>query len=267
MDIFQDAVATESFTMRYFRFGQGEKTFVILPGISVQSVTLSAEAVAEAYAGLAERCTVYVFDRRETLPDRYTVEDMADDTAEAMAALGLRGVYLFGASQGGMMALVIAIRHPELVGKLVLGSTSSHITDEQFAVLSHWAELARKKDRVGLYLDFGEKVYPPAVFSQWRDALIAAAGTVTDAELERFVILAEGTRDFNVTDQLDRIQCPVLAIGSYEDAVLDADATMEIAEILEQHVDLRLYMYTGFGHAAFDTAPDYRKRIREFLEL
>ena len=160
MDIFQDAVATESFTMRYFRFGHGEKTFVILPGISVQSVTLSAEAVAEAYAGLAERCTVYVFDRSETLPDRYTVEDMADDTAEAMAALGLRGVYLFGASQGGMMALVIAIRHPELVGKLVLGSTSSRITDEQFAVLSHWAELARQGDRVGLYLDFGKRSIP-----------------------------------------------------------------------------------------------------------
>lgn len=26
-----------------------------------------------------------------------------------------------------------------------------------------------------------------------------------------------------------------------------------------------LYMYIGYGHAAFDTAPDYRQRILRFL--
>ena len=93
-----------------------------------------------------------------------------------------------------------------------------------------------------------------------------AAKTVTERDLERFVILAEGTKDFNIADELDRIQCPVLAIGVFEDKVLDSDATMEIAEKLDVHPDFRLYMYIGFGHAAFDTAPDYRERILRFLE-
>ena len=53
----------------------------------------------------------------------------------------------------------------------------------------------------------------------------------------------------------------MLALGVYEDHVLDSDATMEIAENLDNREDFVLYMYTGFGHAAFDTAPDYRKRI------
>ena len=88
---------------------------------------------------------------------------------------------------------------------------------------------------------------------------------MTDAELARFVILAESIRDFDVSDQLERIQCPVLAIGVFEDAVLDADATMEIAEKLDLRSDFRLYMYIGYGHAAFDTAPDYRDRILRFL--
>ena len=35
-------------TMQYFRFGTGEKTMVILPGLAVQSVMGSAQAVAEA---------------------------------------------------------------------------------------------------------------------------------------------------------------------------------------------------------------------------
>ena len=55
-------------------------------------------------------------------------------------------------------------------------------------------------------------------------------------------------------------------MGVFEDAVLDADATMEIAEQLDDRPDFRLYMYIGYGHAAFDTAPDYRNRIMEFLE-
>jgi len=104
------------------------------------------------------------------------------------------------------------------------------------------------------------------VFEQYREALIAAAGTVTDKDLERFIILAEGIKGFNVASELDKIQCPVLALGDFEDSVLDSDATMEIAEKLDERADFRLYMYIGYGHAAFDTAPDYKQRILNFFE-
>ena len=138
-----ECVRTERFSMRWFRFGRGERSLVILPGLSVQSVTGAAEAVAQAYAAFAERYTVYVFDRRSELPAAYSLREMARDTAEAMLALGLRDVDLFGASQGGMMALVIAIEYPQLVHKLVLGSSSSHVLPAQYAVVENWIRLAR----------------------------------------------------------------------------------------------------------------------------
>ena len=261
-----ERVECQDFAMEYFRFGTGARTLVILPGLSVQSVMLSAEAVAAAYASFAEDYTIYVFDRRETLPETYSVLEMARDTAEAMKALGLKDTYLFGASQGGMMALVIAIEYPALVKKLVLGSTSAHVQPEQFQVIERWIALAEAADPVGLYLAFGEEIYPPAVFEQFHDALIAAGKTVTPEELRRFIILARGIEGFDVSDRVAEIQCPVLAIGVYEDAVLDADATMEIAEKLDPRPDFRLYLYMGYGHAAFDTAPDYRDRMRKFFE-
>ncbi|MBR5093798.1 MAG: alpha/beta hydrolase [Oscillospiraceae bacterium] len=251
--------------MAFFRFGSGEKTLVILPGLSVQSVMGAADAVAAAYRSLAEIFTVYVFDRRAELPPVYPVREMARDTAEALQALGLKDICLFGASQGGMIALVLAIEHPELIGKMVLGSSSAHVREEQYRVLDAWGQLARQKDRSGLYLTFGRDIYPPEVFEACRDALLAAAETVTDEELERFIILAEGTKGFDVTEELEKIQCPVLALGAFEDAVLDADATMEIAEKLERRQDLSLYLYVGYGHAAFDTAPDYRDRMLRFF--
>lgn len=266
MGIIIDTVKTERFSMDYIRFGTGDRPFVILPGLSVQSVMGAADAIAGAYQSLADRYTIYVFDRRKDIPESYSVRDMAQDTAEAFKALGLEQACIFGASQGGMIAMVLAIEYPELAGKLVLGSTSANVREEQFRIIENWIRLAGAGDREGLYLDFGEKIYPPSVFEQYRNALIEAAGTVTDEELERFIILAEGTKDFNVASQIDKIQCPVLAIGVFEDSVLDSDATMEIAEKLDERADFRLYMYIGYGHAAFDTAPDYKQRILDFLE-
>ena len=120
-------VETGSCTMRYFQFGTGPKPMVILPGLSVQSVMNAADAVANAYRSMAQDFTVTAFDRRPELPAAYSVSDMARDTAAAMSALGLGGAYLFGASQGGMIALLIALDHPELVRKLALGSTAARV--------------------------------------------------------------------------------------------------------------------------------------------
>ena len=265
MAIVIETVHTADFSMDFFRFGEGEKTLVILPGLSVQSVMGAAEAVAAEYAPLTEAYTVYVFDRRKELPAVYTVAEMAEDTAAALRELGLTDVYLFGASQGGMMGLQLALDHPELIKKMVIGSTTSHLLPQHYKILEKWVGLARQKDREGLYLAFGKALYPPEIFAKFRDTLLQAAATVTEEELERFIIMAEGTRDFNVTERLPEIRCPVLVIGVFEDAVLYSDATMEIAEKLDFRPDFRLYMYVGHGHAAYDTAPDYRQRIMQFF--
>lgn len=265
MSIKIETVITDTFSMDYFCFGKGGQTLVILPGLSIQSVMGSAAAVAAAYRSLEDTFTIYVFDRRSDIPASYTVREMARDTAKAFQTLGLKNICLFGASQGGMIALVIAIEHPELIRKMVLGSASAHVQEAQYRVLERWAQIARNRDRVGLYLEFGKEIYPPEVYEKYRDTLIAAAQTVTDRDLDRFIVLAEGTRGFNVAGELNKIRCPVLAVGVYEDSVLDADATMEIAEKLDYRADFRLYMYIGYGHAAFDTAPDYRERLLRFF--
>ena len=104
------------------------------------------------------------------------------------------------------------------------------------------------------------------MFEQSRDALIAAAATVTDEELARFIILAEGIKGFDVTDEIGSIKCPVLALGASDDKVVGGDATEKIAELLKDHPDCESYVYeAGYGHAAYDTAPDYKDRIQEFF--
>ena len=261
-----ETVDTGSFTMDYLRFGRGESAFVILPGLSVQSVMGFADAVAAAYQEFSDAYTVYVFDRRNELPATYSVREMARDTAAAIGALGLARIDVFGASQGGMIALELAATQPDLVRKLALGSTSSCVGEVQYQVIGNWVELAKAGDRVGLYLAFGEAVYPKAVFEQSREALVEAAQTVTDEDLQRFVVLAEGMRGFDATDDLANIACPVLVLGAEDDQVLGPAASIKIAETLTaQGGQASLHQYDGYGHAAYDTAPDYRERLLQFF--
>lgn len=265
MSIPIEQVKTPRFSMRFFRFGSGPRPLVILPGLSVQSVMGSAAAVEAEYAVMKEDFTVYLFDRRTELPPAYSVEEMAEDTAAALKALGLGKVCLFGASQGGMMGLCLAAAHPELVDRLALGSAAAKVDPEQYARIGAWAELAKKRDGVGLYLDFGEAIYPPEVFNAYRPALIMAGNAVSAEDLDRFVVLAEGTKDFDLTPRLEEIRCPVLVIGAADDRVLGPDAADGIGEGLKSNPDFQSFIYEGYGHAAFDTAPDYRERLLRFF--
>ena len=55
----------------------------------------------------------------------YTLDDMAKDAAGVLDALGIRRAHVVGASMGGMIAQVLAARHPERVATLTSIMSSS----------------------------------------------------------------------------------------------------------------------------------------------
>ena len=247
--------------MNYLKFGTGRKPFVLIPGLSIQSVLNMGDAVKNAFRVYDKDFAFYLIDRREDLPPVYTVADMARDTAEKIKELGLKDVCLFGASQGGMIAMLIAAWYPELVYKLVLGSTACHVLEEGLPVLNNWIRLAQEKRGVDLYVNFGEKIYPKTLFEQWKRLLEAAGKGVENEEFERFVILAKGTYGYDARPELSKIKCPVLVMGSEDDAVLGAEGSREIARLL----GCQIHMYKDYGHACYDTAPDFKERMVKFF--
>ena len=54
----------------------------------------------------------------------YTMVDYADDAAALIRSLGWARCHVMGTSFGGMVALNLAVRHPELIDRLVLCCTS-----------------------------------------------------------------------------------------------------------------------------------------------
>lgn len=262
-----ETVKTESFTMDYLRFGHGADPLVILPGLSVQSVMGLGDLIAEAYQVLTEDYTVYLFDRRRDLPLVYPVREMARDTAEAIRALGLSRIALFGASQGGMIALCLAAENPELVSKLVLGSSSAHVDAAHYEQFARWIDLAKAGKSRELNLSFGEALYPRDIYESARELLLSQADSFKPEDLRRFVILAESLQDFDVRADLARIPCPVLVLGAEDDRVLGAEASRELFRRLPPRPENELFLYeAGFGHAAFDTAPDYKERLLRFFQ-
>ena len=258
-------VKTDGFTMEYCRFGKGNKPFVILPGLSVQSVMGLSGMIVQAYKRLTDDYMVYVFDRRKELPPSYSVYDAARDTVLALKALGLRRVSLLGASYGGMTAMTAAADHPELVENLILASTAAAVTDDLFHTVEGLINLAKAGDAEALYLAFGEAIYPKEVFGQVRGALTDAAATVTEDELKRFITVSQGMKGFDVSDKLDGIKCPVLFMADKQDRVLGPAAAENMARLMQNRPDYEQYIYDGFGHAVYDTAPDIKERMLRFL--
>lgn len=253
---------TEENRMNYFSFGSGEKTFVILPGLSVHSLMGLAESVETAYQDFCEEYTVYLFDRAYDMPEGYTIRDMSNDTADLMNELGLENADVFGASQGGMIAQYLAIDHPELVHKLILGSTLCQPNDNFTAVTEEWIALAENKEETALLESFVDRVYSEATLTAYRDVLISSNAGITDEEFARFCIQGNACKNFDCSEELSSVTCPVLVIGCEGDRVTTAEGSEQIADIL----GCELYLYDeSYGHGVYDEAPDYRQLCLDFL--
>lgn len=255
------SVNVNEMEMEYFSFGSGERAFVILPGVAVQSVMLSAMAIQAAYRMFGDEYTVYVFDRRKNMPSPYPVRQMAADTAAAMRALGIRDADIFGASQGGMMAMCIAIDSPELVRGMVLGSTAAYADAPIIESTKRWVALAKSGDMTALTAELIDCLYSESTIGKYRDFLMHMNDHVNERDVERFIIQTEAINGFDITDELDRIACPTLVIGVEGDRVLPCEHSRMIAEKLS----CELYLYgSEYGHCAFDEAPDYKQRLLDF---
>lgn len=248
--------------MDYACFGKGERVLVVIPGLSLKRIKGTALLLASMYHCFAEDYRVYVFDRKEEIPEGYTVEDIAEDTVYAMEVLHIKKADILGISQGGMVAQYLALKHPEFVNKLVLAVTLSRENETVKKVIAEWVRLAENEDIEALVGDMMYKVYSDAYLKKYGAFVPALAKFVKPKEPARFVRLAKACMTCDTYERLEEITCPVLVIGGRLDQIVTAHASCEIAEKL----GCELYIYEELGHSVYEEAEDFQPRIRQFLE-
>ena len=250
--------------MDYIRFGGGERTLVMIPGVGdgFKTVKGTAQAFSVLYRKLGKAFTVYAFSRRRELPDPCPTRTMADDLAKALRQLGLSGCCVLGVSQGGMIAQYLAIDQPELVERLILAVTCGRPNDSTKRVIGRWLEMSEAGDYRGILLDTAERSYS-AAYLERRRAMYTLLGTFgKPRSFERFRIQAESCLMHDAWEELPRIACPTLVIGGTEDGIVTGEASRELAGRIR---GAELWMYEGLSHGAYEEARDFQDRVAAFF--
>lgn len=251
--------------MQYVSFGRGKRTLIVLPGLSDGLATVKGKALllVKPYVPFLDRYTVYMFSRKDDMPDGYTIRDMARDQAAAMEALGIETYSVLGVSQGGMIAQYLAIDCPERVEKLVLAVTAPWANDTVQSCVTRWIDLAKQGDHRSLMIDTAEKSYSPAHLAKYRKLYPVLGAVGRPADYRRFFINCSAILGFDARDELRKITCPVLILGGGEDKTVCPHAAQELHEQIPHS---EVHVYPDLGHAAYEEAKDFYARVFAFLD-
>ncbi len=257
-------VTLDTAQMEYVRFGTGPKHLVMLPGLGdgLRTVKGTALPMALMYRAFAKDYTVWMFSRRDSLPEGFSTRDMARDQAAAMDALGIEKAHVVGVSMGGMIAQHLAVDYPEKVGNLVLVVTSARPIPILLESLGEWVTHARRGDHAALMDSNLRRIYSEDYYrkNKW---MIPLVGKLTKPKsYDRFFVQAEACRGHDAFAALPKITAPTLVVGGERDLSLGGDASREIAARIP---GAELKMYTQWGHGLYEEAPDFQKTVLEFL--
>lgn len=248
--------------MRYLTFGTGARPLVMIQGLNTRGIRGSAPMLALMYRIFAREHTVYLFDRREALAEHTTVRMLAADLARVMDAMGLSDADVLGVSQGGMIAQYLAIDRPDLVHKLVLAVTLARNNETVETVIENWILLTEQGRNRELIADMTEKMYSVAYVKKYRPFLPLLTALQKPKDVRRFVTLASACLTCDAYMELEQIRCPVFVIGGRQDKVVGGMAADEIAEKL----GCKIHVYEELGHAAYEEAKDFNRRVYDFLQ-
>ncbi|MCR4941011.1 MAG: alpha/beta hydrolase [Treponemataceae bacterium] len=258
-------VQLEDTEMYYVAFGQGQKKLVILPGLSDGLTTVKGKAflLSGPYKRFLKDYTVFMFSRKNKMPEGYTIRQMAQDQVKAMKLLGIEKACILGVSQGGMISQYIAIDFPEVVEKLVLTVTVPYANDIVTKAVSSWIEMAEKGDHLSLMVDTAEKMYSQAYLEKKRKLFPLIARFTKPKSYERFLRNAKAILQFDARQELCKITCPTLIVAGDDDNTVGNDSPYQLKEGIKKS---QLFIYKGLGHAAFEEGKGFYDMLYDFCE-
>lgn len=197
----------------------------------------------------------------------YSVSNLAAHAAALLDRLDVECADVLGTSLGGFVAQELALRRPDLVGRLVLISTSYGGSDHEpmspttLRKMLGWGTVKREDAvRQGLEVAVSEDYTETRSeeFEQMVDWRIADSPPLADY-IKQMVAGAK----FDVSSGVEEIQKPTLILHGDEDRVVPVSNAVSLSEKLP---DATLRVFQGAGHLVFvERADEVNEEILDFL--
>jgi 3-oxoadipate enol-lactonase len=259
--------STAGRTNYFIEFGTG-RPVLLLHGISNSGRTWGpqiAPLVEAGYRVIVPDHAGHGASSKLTAP--FSVADLADDIEALLAHLDIGSVDLIGLSLGGMIALELALRHPERIGRLVVANSFDKTATPVFHALAEgWATIF---DRPGGPVQRLEQSWPSLVspafqatpeglrtYQVWHGIAATSDGT-------SLAHVARGIGTFDVTEHIATLAMPTLFIAGSLDTMSPPETSQRMAERAPQG------HYTEIDSAAHisnvDSADRFSALLLEFL--
>lgn len=222
-------------------------------------------------AALADHFHVIAYDHRGTgrsdraLPDVVSVDDLANDIAALMDALGIARAHLIGHAAGGVAGLALALKAPERLGTLIIvngwAKADPHFLrcfEARLNLLRHaGVEAFLRAQPIFLYPAHWISQHSPALDAELAHQLADFPGVATMEK--RIAALAA----FDIADRLGTFTTPMLALAAADDMLVPASCSRALANHIP-HCELAV-MERG-GHACNITDPvTFNRLVLEHL--
>jgi pimeloyl-ACP methyl ester carboxylesterase len=210
---------------------------------------------------LIKHFQVITYDARGTgLSDTpegpYTCQQMAEDLALLLQALGITKTHVIGASMGGAVAQEFAITHPEMMRRLILFCTYSRADAFVRQLVRFWVEAIEKTGHALLCEGIMPWLYTREFFENEKMALDWARQVIREQEqsysVKGFKLKAEAAVNADTSDRLHVINAPTLVVAGELDMVVPPVLCAELAQGIR---GAELKIIKGGAHAFFDEKP------------
>lgn len=181
---------------------------------------------------------VHAYDQRglgqSSKPDEpYTMAGYADDAAALLAVLDLGPAHVVGVSFGGMVAQHLALRHPEVVDRLVLMCTSPGGPMPSLDLLA-MADLSPEEHEAAYLPRMDTRLVPGEPVPEDVERILALRSMrrpVTDPAAKRGARRQlEARAEHDAFERLGEIQAPTLVIGGRTDGVAPPENQQAMAD-------------------------------------
>jgi 3-oxoadipate enol-lactonase len=240
------------------------------PLLLVQGLGADLRGWAFQRFALGRRYRLYLVDNRgaggsDKPEGPYDLEVMADDARAVLDAEGVADAHVMGASMGGVLAQLLAVRSPERVRSLVLACTACSHQPWRRELLAGWATLATERGMGALSGKALRWLIGPRHRRRFGLPLSVLAPFVLNAPAAAFasqVAAILGQPD-DVADALRTIAVPTLVVVGTQDVL----TPMADAEELVEHIPgAELVVISGASHGLMlDRAGEFNAAVLEFL--